>query len=372
MRIVIRSKANAIAMIMVLIVITVLGILAGGFAYSMKVETHLARLASFETDFEWMGRSGVELARMVLGKQFENRTSEPYDSLKQKWAGGPGNTNEAIAAISLDNVPLGPGSFSVRIVDAERKFNINVANPDVLRQAMTLIGVDAGLSPTIADSILDWIDRDNDEHLSGAESDYYMSLDPPYVAKNGWVDDMSELLLLKGIQDNPAILWGGSPDDYLLPAFQARDHYALKSQEQISYPVGLNDLFTPLSNGRININTAPIGTLQLLLDTNIASAVIAHRAGLDGQDGTIDDIPFSNVGELINVGVPSLVAQQMGQFFGVQSSVFEVFVDCNIGGFRREYVAVIYRMNQRDIRVLSMYWRPSSKRDSSENFEANF
>ena len=38
-----RSKQRGIALIIVMIVIIVLAVLAGGFAYSMKVETRLAR-----------------------------------------------------------------------------------------------------------------------------------------------------------------------------------------------------------------------------------------------------------------------------------------------------------------------------------------
>ncbi|MBI3192749.1 MAG: hypothetical protein HYZ36_08795, partial [Pedosphaera parvula] len=58
---------QGIALILVMMVIFVLGILAGGFAYSMKVETKLARNAGDESELEWLGRSGVELARYVLG-----------------------------------------------------------------------------------------------------------------------------------------------------------------------------------------------------------------------------------------------------------------------------------------------------------------
>ena len=47
--------------------------------------------------------------------------------------------------------------------------------------------------------MLDWIDPDNNQHVGGAESDYYESLDPPYQAKDGPMDDLSELLLVRGI-----------------------------------------------------------------------------------------------------------------------------------------------------------------------------
>ena len=54
-----HSKNSGIALIIVLIVIVVLGILAGGFAYTMKVETTLARHASFSSELDWIGRATI-------------------------------------------------------------------------------------------------------------------------------------------------------------------------------------------------------------------------------------------------------------------------------------------------------------------------
>ena len=46
-----------------MIIITVLGILAGSFAFAMKVEMRLASNSTSESEVAWLGRSGVELAR---------------------------------------------------------------------------------------------------------------------------------------------------------------------------------------------------------------------------------------------------------------------------------------------------------------------
>ena len=55
-----------------MISIMVLTILAAGFAYSMRVETKLARNANSEAELEWLGRSGVEYARWVLANSRAN------------------------------------------------------------------------------------------------------------------------------------------------------------------------------------------------------------------------------------------------------------------------------------------------------------
>ena len=52
------------------------------------------------------------------------------------------------------------------------------------------------------------MDPDELPRLKGAESDYYLSLSPPYVSKNGPIDDLSELLLVQGI--TPEMYWGSA------------------------------------------------------------------------------------------------------------------------------------------------------------------
>src|SRR5215510_7971165 len=83
------QKERGIALVMVMIVIFILTLLAGRFAYSMKVETKLASNANNETELEWLGRSGVDYARWILAEQAKCGM-EPYHSLNQTWAGGPG------------------------------------------------------------------------------------------------------------------------------------------------------------------------------------------------------------------------------------------------------------------------------------------
>src|SRR5580692_10909320 len=138
-----RHSDRGIAIVIVLVCVFVLSALAAIFAAYMKVETRLARNSNNEAEMQWLGRSGVELARYVLAQQLII-PNEPYDALNQKWAGGNGETNSLLADITLTDVPLGDGKFSVKITDTERKFNINLAlgNDALLQQAMILIGVD--------------------------------------------------------------------------------------------------------------------------------------------------------------------------------------------------------------------------------------
>jgi general secretion pathway protein K len=349
-------KNNGIALIVVMIAIAVLMGLAFSFAFSMKIETRLAMNADAEQQMLWLGKSGVETARWVLSNE-ASAGGQPFDSLNQIWAGGPGaggETNSALAGFSLTDIPMGAGTYSLKIVDLERKVNINSAPPVVLQQALTAMGVDADSISTVVDSIGDWIDQDDMPRTAGAESDYYQGLTPPYYAKNAPLDDLSELLLVKGV--TPAMFWGGSAGDHAPAAFQHKLGFGNAPGQEPDYPFGLNDIFTPLSSGRININTADANVLQTLpgVDAATAAEIIKQRSGPDGADGTEDDTPFVNVGQLQMAGVNPQVA---GQLCDVRSRTFEVHVTAQIGNFSREYVAILFRNSPQDVQVLSFWWK---------------
>jgi type II secretory pathway component PulK/type II secretory pathway component PulJ len=356
------TEQSGFAIIIVLIVIVVLGILAGSFAFAMKVETRLAANAGNESELEWLGRSGVELARYVLGQSMNS----PYTALNQIWAGGPGGpneTNSVLVNIKLEDNELGDGRFSVKIVDLERKFNLNSGLPEmekrlIINRALTLMGVEAGDAETIQDSIFDWIDPDDKPHLNGTESDFYLGLTPPYVAKNGPIDDLAELLLIRGI--TPEIYWGPRAYGHRFRPVRSGNRFGPEPSGQ-SYPLGLVDFFTPLSNGRININTAPVHVLQLLpgIDPNVAENIIRARAGPDGAEGTEDDTPFLNVAGLNPAVVPGIIPEMVARYAvicSVQSSTFEVTVDAQIGNTRRTFVAIVRRNTPRDVPVLQFSW----------------
>ena len=362
MKIALQKKDNhGIAIFIVLIAILVLTGLAMVFAYNMRVETKLAINSNNETEMEWMGRSGVEYAKYVLGLEVSTPgTGQRYDALNQKWAGGEGETNDLLSGVSLKDIQLGNGTFSVTIKDNERKLNINTfaQNEPLMTQALILIGTDAAEIPTIIGSIQDWIDADDETHVNGAESDYYQGLNPAYSAKNGPIDDLSELLLVKGV--TPELYWGPNSSNHPPSMFQQRAQSTRSSSLLPTPPpvsAGLADIFTPISSGALNINTCSAAELRMLgMDEATADHIIQLRAGPDGQDGTPDDVPFNNPGEIINAGIPAQVAQQFIPYLTVRSTTFEVQVDVQVGTSKRRYHAVIRRNGPKQIDILEMHW----------------
>ncbi|MDX1950934.1 MAG: general secretion pathway protein GspK [Verrucomicrobiota bacterium] len=367
MKILHRSGRDGIALIIVMIVIVVLGILAGGFAYSMKVETKLARNSTYEADLELLGRSGVEFAKYILGQQLAIPQEGAYTALNQVWAGGY-STNELLSWITLEDNELGIGKFSLKMIDMERRYNlvaVSEANIYPLQQALDLIGVEQADISTIVDSYLDWIDPDENPRVMGAESSDYLALDPrtPYYSKNGAIDDLSELLLIRGI--TPEIYYGSARTGLANAEEQPRrgtSAFLQGSLQSGPISVGLVDLFTPISGAGtgININTATLEALQLVpgIDAGLAQGIIDTRNGTDNVDGTEDDTPFLNVGELINVPgmAPEIISSVQGAFV-VQSVIFEVTVRAQIGDVVREFTALVQRRNRQDITTLYFHWK---------------
>jgi type II secretory pathway component PulK len=345
--------------------IFVLSAMAAGLALSMKVENKLWQNANSEQELLWLGRSGVEYARYILSQEL-TVPNQPWDSLNQKWAGGSGSlaeSNSVLSSISLDNYPVGDGTVSIKIIDLERKVNINTAiypaNSQMIIQALTLMGVDANDISVVSDSILDWIDPDDIPRVAGAKSDYYQGLPVPYYAKNAPIDDLSELLLVRGILDHPEIYWGGAATNHEPAQFQHKLGLGTAPGQIPDYPFGLTNIFTPFSSGKININTADENVLQMIpgVDSVIAENIIKLRSGPDGVDGTEDDLPFQNAGQLAAAGLNPQNAAQAVAICTVRSSTFEVHVTAQIGGYKREYVAILARNSVTDIPVLSFYWK---------------
>ncbi len=358
-----HRKRSGIALIIVLLIVLAFAVLAGVLATSMKVETKLARNSSWDMELEWLGRSGIELAKYVLSQP---KQGMQYDALNQIWAGGTGETNDALAGLSLTDNKLGHGTFSVKIMDADRKFNVNLAAsaPEVLNQGLILMGVDGAEAPDIVNAIADWVDRDDKPRIGSTdtESAYYQSLQPPYLAKNGPIDDMSELMMIKGI--TPAMYYGpggGGMGNAAQQMFtQAANRFNRRDGQEPTYAAGFVDLFTALG-AQVNFNTASATVMQLFpaIDVNDAQAIIEWRSGFDGVEGNEDDMPFQNKQQIASVPKLSPDARAYiaaSPYIGVVSSSFEVQVDAQIDAVKRTFTAVLRRDGPRVV-LCYMYWR---------------
>lgn len=353
-----RRSKSAFALFIAMIAIFVLSILAATFAYSIKIETHLAMRSSNEPQLIRLGKSGAQLASWVLAQE-ASVPGQPYDSLNEVWAGGSGSmgeSNTVLAGFSMNNYQVGNGKVSVKIIDLDRFANINTASAAELQQALTLMGVDADQMAIVVDSIQDWVQAGDNPRIAGAKNDYYQGLDHPYNCKEAPIDDMSELLLVRGIRDHPEIFWGGSSTNHTGYAFQHKLGIGNSPDQPADYPFGLTNLFRPFSAGRININTADVNVLQLLpgVDANVAAAILQIRAGPDGADGTDDDTPFQSVNALAMAGINSSLVAELNRFASVRSSVFEATITAQIGDNQKVFKAILTRTG-RNVQTVEFY-----------------
>ena len=368
-----RTSRRGIALVLVMMTIIVLSAIVGSLAISMSTEMRLARNTDYDAQMEWMGRSGIELARYALANKCAEQKS--IDALNQFWAGGNSPCSNGVENLPLKNFPLGPGIINVTITDMERKWDINlVANPRnpqkaIMQKALAEVGVtDEEQSETIIGSILDWMNPNESAGFSGAKSDYYLHLNPPYYCKNGQIDDISELLLIKGI--TPEIYWGSNSTNHPVSGFQqhgggafdqpivSRSGAGFRGSDQPQYPVGLVELFSAMG-GPLNINTASLKTLQLIpgIDEAIAERILQARSG-GGQDGSEESVPFQSTGQLSDILGPGVQVQQLANYVSVRSLVFEVKVEAVINDYKRNFYGIVSRGGGggQQITCVKFYW----------------
>lgn len=142
-------------------------------------------------------RSAEQLAINVLIQDLKNDYEKdpalPRDDLAEIWA----------TPLTL---PLDGGTVSARITDLQSRFNINQIKASgglVTRSALMcllsnfeLLEVDQ--RSLWVDSLLEWLDADNQPQTQGAEDDYYLGLEKPYRTANQPMVTVSELNLIRG------------------------------------------------------------------------------------------------------------------------------------------------------------------------------
>jgi type II secretory pathway component PulK len=229
----------------------------------------------------------------------------------------PGQTTPvSLPPLPRARVPLGAGQFSYRITDEAARLNINATTPDRLGRLLTELGVDREQRDIINDSLQDWRDANELHRLHGAESEFYLRLAVPYRARNANLQDVAELLQVRGVSRE---LYFGGPD----------------------HP-GLGDLVTTATVTSVNLNTAAPPVLKAL--------------GL--SDAEIADITQARV----RTPYPSVPGRFAGRGLAVGSNVFRVEAEGVVAGTARRRVVAVVQRGQRslplDVAILS--WRSGS------------
>jgi hypothetical protein len=213
-----RTPARrALVLIVVMVVIAMLSL--AGFTYGelMFGEHEAAVLHGKALQARVLSDSGIDLVKSVL-------MEDP--ALIEENGGLYDNPGRFQGVLAMDETTgAEPGRFSVvaprvdqgvlsgvryGLENESAKLNLNeILLADLIEAdgARNLLMSLPGMTEDVADAILDWIDEDDDQREFGAEADFYSGMSPPYAPKNGPLDTVEELLLVRGV--TPWLLFGG-------------------------------------------------------------------------------------------------------------------------------------------------------------------
>jgi general secretion pathway protein K len=120
-------------------------------------------------------------------------------------------------ATIIPPIPIPGGQMQGRLYDLQALLNVNnvignknergeqIENKNAVKRLQRLLmTTTTGFSADpieLSDAILDWIDEDNKDRSNLAESSYYKSLTPAYLAANGRITSLSEIRIIKGFDE---------------------------------------------------------------------------------------------------------------------------------------------------------------------------
>ncbi|HEY2415416.1 MAG TPA: type II secretion system protein GspK [Pirellulaceae bacterium] len=208
---------RGLVLILVLIVIAMLSLGAYSFTNLMLAHHEAAVITGRQAQTRSLVDSGVTAVQLFLSQSADDRAA----------AGGIYDNAQHFRAVTVleDDNYKDRGCFSViapgidsdgnvsgirhGLEDESTRLNLNVLlilDKQSPGSGRTLLMGLPGMTEDVADAILDWLDPDDDQRELGSEVEYYSSLSPAYAPKNGPVDTVEELLLVKGV--TPQLLFG--------------------------------------------------------------------------------------------------------------------------------------------------------------------
>jgi type II secretory pathway component PulK len=160
--------------------------------------------------------------------------------------------------------------FEAKVVSEGGRFNINSilmqGDKELLTSMFVNWGLDVADAQGVIDSLIDWIDTDDDEQMKGAEKKFYEGTGRINQPFNHPFYDLSEMSLVRGMELVEAV----RPD--------------------------WRNWFTIWSSGGLDLNEATPELIGAAAEVPAEQAEIIPEtvAGMDGIKDTTDDVPFQN------------------------------------------------------------------------------
>jgi general secretion pathway protein K len=232
------TNERGVALIVVLWIFIFLFVVAFGFSASVREEAAAAGRYGDETQGYYLAVAGFEQGLYDFLSQSSARELPQSQKSSDLFDGSWREQN------------LGGGVYRVRLIDEGGKININRVDEATLRRIFTNLGIEEPRRSILVDSIMDWRDPDDLHRLNGAENDYYLSLTPPYTAKNGFFDTVEDLLWVRGMTSDLFYGYAG----------------ANQAAGSDAPTIGLQKIFTVNSAiDRVNLRTASAEVIHALM-----------------------------------------------------------------------------------------------------------
>ncbi len=311
-----RPNEGGFALILVLLVTGALSVLILDMNYRTRVNIHLAENLRDDIRAYFLARGAVEAAKALL---LEDESFD-YDDLDSEddaiWA-TPNRHEENNGAIVVELL-IRDEDGKLWINDTTNLFKSQMALGAGLPPVLLNLQDQLSLEEEVFESIQDWIDTDDTALTFGAENAYYQSLVPPYETGNNKLTDLSELFMVKGVND--AIYYGNAEEER----------------------PGLRDVFTVFgaAQSKVNVNTARFELLSALVDPSFAEEVEANR-------------PITTRADIPQYGTLPANTKKM---LGVKSTYFSAHIRVKAHNVVKRVHAVLKRDSNND-KVDLIYWR---------------
>jgi general secretion pathway protein K len=282
------NNNRGVALIITLSIITVLVVTTLELNRKARSSIYVSSAFRERIQLKQMAMSGVHAALALLIKDKEN---SDIDSIQEDWA-----NPEKMEALLME-IPYDYGRVRMSVADELGKIQVNalVKYPEgrvfnesqrqtwehFLSLAIPVLDRTDDTAPIpIINSLKDWLDRGDDDlitGLSGAESEYYLDLNPSYGCQNGPFRHLGELMLVKGITPDFFEGVGGVPG---IASYMTVWGVTESANNQFTF------------SGAININTADLPVIAAILPAeseHLAQSIFEYRAELS-DDKYVHDL----------------------------------------------------------------------------------
>ncbi len=328
------STRQGSIIIFVMGMIALLSMLLLAFTEQILPHIQMNAMKGSERDLRRVAYSTLEISLAVLAEygEYDRALYAPT----QGW-----HDPLATSGISFPEVE----SVKVEFVDETGKLPMSgLYGDDVLfRAILETLGYDDYTASELVDKLQDWVDADDLERANGAEKDFYMDMPIPYEPPNQPLYSMKELALIGGFNEQFFEV-DGQPNELFF---------------------FMNDLFSPVNDSNVNINTADSTLFSLGEDgmTFEQRPFWEYLAGDDGIRGTADDRYFQGMGEVpetIRAAIPGIGISNRISWINIYVTVknglnlFELRALVSVGGGNRRNQNTSYDRFQREERVFAV------------------